>query len=193
MHLMTFNWLRMKQRKPTPPIFDTDDLNQVPDIINPLPKLQPMDIQVGDSDDDSSSSFEEITLNPIDKPTLADVDKFWEFIAKFGWQDKPRLTQTIKNRVTTSFGQLNQINKDTFNKHIKNFKKKLNRVIKSKKLYDKFSRKLGYVEMENLLLHVIMRGQSFYETILDDPSPIGYLVGKTAADDEFIKDNIFIG
>jgi hypothetical protein len=180
----------MKIRKPAPPIFDTEEVHISETIVNPLPKIQPIDIQMEDSDDDSSSSFEEITLNPIVSGT-SNVEDFWAFIAKIGWLDKPRLTQTIKNRVITNYSQLNSSNKEVFNKHIAYFKNKLNKVIKSKKLHDKFSRKLNYAENEYLLLHVIMRGRSFYETIIEDPSPIGYLIGKTAVDDEFVFGNIF--
>lgn len=180
------------QRKPAPPIFDTDDITNVHEIIsNPLPKLVPMDITVGDSDDDSSSSFEEITLNPVNKPTMENVNEFWAFIAKLGWQDKPRFTQTIRNRVEKDYAQLNPANKAAFNTHVRYFKGELNKAIERKNLYDKFARKLNYIYYERLLLHVIMRGQSFYNTIVGDPSPIGYLIGATETSDEFVIDNIF--
>lgn len=181
----------MKQRKPAPPIFNTDEIDPVVEVVsNPLPKMEPMDIQIGDSDDDSSSSsFEEITLNPGEKASMTSKVIFWEFIAELGWQDRPRMTQTIRNRVSTKYSGLNTSNKDAFQTHIKYFSKKLNRAIERKKLIDKFSRKLNNQELSSLLQHVIMRGESFYNTIIDDPSPVGYLVGATSSADEFVSFN----
>jgi hypothetical protein len=182
---------KMKQRKPAPPIFDTDTLENKLDILpaKPLPKIEPIDIQISDSED--SSSYEEITLNPKDSFSMTDINNVWEFIEKIGWSDKPRLTTVIKNRAITNFSQLNDANQRAFQVHIKNKKKKLDKAIHRKKLYEKFARKLTKDEIELFLLHIILRGKSFYETILDDPSPIGYLVGDTSNKDEFMSENIF--
>lgn len=179
----------MKQRKPAPPIFDIDELPSVYTVSNPLPKINPIDIVL--SDDEESSSFEEIAFNIQEKPNLANVDEFWTFISKMDWQDRPLLTINIRDRVKNSFSQLTNKDKFDFIEHIKNFKNKLSEAINNKKLYDKFHRKLNDEEKNLLLVHVIMRGKNFYETMVADPSPVGYLIGKTSTTDEFPKENIF--
>lgn len=163
----------MQQRKPAPPIFDTDE-PAVP-ISNPLPKVPPIDIKIGDSDDDSS--FEEILLMPSSKPALQDISKFWELISSFGWKDKPQLTTKIRNAVSDKYAQLSEADRTAFDSHVKTLRMALDKSIKTKQLYDKFSRKLQPGEIFALLIHVIFRGKEFYESMVRDPSPIGYLVG----------------
>jgi hypothetical protein len=169
------------------PIFDSEPVEIA--VSNPLPECKPMDIIVDDSDDDDSS-IEVLSLN-MDRPMFPDQAAAWEYIESFGVKD---LSQR-RNRYNCStesvdawsadMNRLTPTNKQTFINYYRVLFQDLERVFTEKEVWSKLARTLNTTGQQSLIMHIVIRGKTFYNSILDDPLFAGYLVNANIGLDEF--------
>jgi len=176
----------LKKRTIAEPIFETNDYIVV--VTNPLPTPAPIDIVIN-----TEEPFEEITLNVQGpKDIIDDDDGFWSFISSLRWADimNRRPNSEISKRGHKLISELNEISFKTFIDHFNGYKLELYTEFNDNGVFTKLERNLTNDEETYLMSHIIFRGKTFYDSIMADPIFAGYLVGKTAAADEFYHNTI---
>jgi len=181
----------MSARTIAQPIFDSEPAEIA--ISNPLPKCKPLDIVFDDSDD---SSIEEIPIN-LNRPRFIIESDMWTWIAEFNIKDNSQKryrydTDNSVSQFTTEYAKLTNINKKSFAEFYRPVYKVLTDTFNKKQVWDKLERKLNQDEQQSLLVHIIMRGKSFYDSIKNDPLFAGYLVHKNRQNDEFTTFSNFV-
>lgn len=187
MFLLKVNMSAVKKRTIAQPIFEAND--DIVVVTNPLPTPAPIDIVINHTEE----PFEEITLNVQgDKDTINDESGFWAFISSLRWADivNRQSNSEISKRGHKLVSELNEVSFATFLEYFNDYKKELFDEFVNHEIFEKLERELTGDERTYLLSHIIFRGKSFYENILADPIFAGYLVGKTAAADEFYHNTI---
>jgi len=172
-----------RKRPIVQPIFDLTEET----VARPLPQCAPVDVVVGDSDDDDS--IEEIELNVnMDLDIITSDTEFWNYIKNFKWVDATSNSRDNKKIVSACSKWISELTKKSFQSFRVYFDNKyviLGELLISRGVFPKLERTLNSKETRYLLNHIILRGEEFYNTIIQDPFFVGYLVGKTAASDEF--------
>lgn len=175
-----------KKRTIAQPIFEAN--NDLIFVTNPLPVPTPIDIVINNTEE----PFEEITLNVGERDTIDDESGFWSFISSLRWTDvmNRQPNTEISKRLHKLVSELNEKSFKTFIYHFNGYKLKLYTKFNDNEVFAKLERDLTDDEETYLMSHIIFRGEIFYDSIMGDPIFAGYLVGKTAADDEFYHNTI---
>jgi len=173
------------------PIFSADDV--VEEISNPLPKCAPIDIDMDDSDD---STIEELPLD-LNRPLFTTEKAVWDFIERQDVKDRSQRRNRWDNNqtpqiFTNEYNNLSELNKKGFSTYYKEIFAEIYKVFSKNNVWGKLERVLDSYERSSLLLHVIMRGQTLYNTILTDPLFVGYMVAKQKNNDEFTTYKEFV-
>jgi len=167
------------------PIFSAEDL--VDEIYKPLPKCIPVDITMDDSED---STIEEIPLD-LNRPLFTTEEEVWNYIELLDIKDKSQRKYRMSSidqtpqKFTNEYNILSESNKQKFSIYYKPIFNELDNVFSKNNVWTKLERTLNSFERSSLILHIIMRGQTLYNTIMTDPLFVGYMVAKIPQNDEF--------
>jgi hypothetical protein len=165
------------------PIYNSK--NAPVEVAKPL-VCAPVDIVI-DGDDDDDSSIEEVTLN-VTGNVIRNVDDYWTYISSLKWADRGNYKH-LKSNALRLTGELTDADRISIGAYNSDHRDALITAFNSKKIFANLERTLNDNEKLSLIVHVIFRGKHFYATVLEDPLFIGYLVGKTKQQDEFVHLN----
>ena len=174
----------MAARRLAKPIFTIEKEDAVEQPKKHIAQEEAMDIVL--INDHSDESIEEIELVfAANKNQFESPAKFWNWIDELKWKDiRWRYSHHYRNNVP-KLNDFNIASIKSLKKHFWKYFNDLKTLFEEKNVFGSLERELTDYEKNQLISHIVAKGQVYYATIMSEPYFCGALVSKKSSSDEF--------
>ena len=175
----------MRTRQVCQPIFRIEKKPVAPKV----QKIEDEPVDIVMIDDKTDDPVEDIQINFAgNEDKFKKAEDFWKFIDGINWRDRSQLPGSgspMYKHNKCDISNLSVASTQSIKKFFWKYFNELKKVFEEGNIFDSLERELTDREKNELISHIIAKGQLYYATIMKEPYFSGALVAKSSTEDDF--------